>query len=218
MLCTCSWVLLKWIVVFCIYHTAYRHLSVSVWCEAHSAVWQMQCSAAHRVQCVAHVAVMDGAFPIPPANTGASWSAPSGHTQLQTFSGCSHFYVQHWAYAIEDVTPCFVFYAQKSGWFESRLEIVKITNREFYGKEHSQICFKAESQVKPKAENVLRFYHFLQHHWLILLGSSDCQAVAKMALALRRDRGGLQHVLLLLVIQISKSWCCCCWIWLHTIA
>ena len=111
------------------------------------------------------------------------------------------------------------FFAQKLGWFGSRLEIVKIANKEFYGKEHSQICFKAESQVKPKAENVLRFYHFLQHHWLILLGSSDCQAVAKMALALRRDRGGLQHMLLLLVAQISKSWwCCCCWIWLHTIA
>ena len=91
---------------------------------------------------------MDGAFPIPPANTGASWSTPSGHTQLQTFSACSHFYT------VVDVTPRFM-HKNQAGDTEV---LVKISNREFYGKEHSQICFKAESQVKPKAENVLRFF------------------------------------------------------------
>ena len=103
---------------------------------------------ADAVQCVAHVGVMDGAFPIPPANTGASWSTPSGHTQLQTFSAYSHFYT------VVDVTPRFVHKIQ-AGDTEV---LVKISNREFYDKEHSQICFKVESQVKPKAENVFSFF------------------------------------------------------------
>ena len=50
-------------------------------------------------QCVPHVAVMDGAFPIPPANTGFL-VLPSGHTQLQAFSGlftlfCAQYVAPH---------------------------------------------------------------------------------------------------------------------------
>ena len=45
-------------------------------------------------QCVAHVAVMDGAFPIPPANTGFL-VLPSGHTQLQTFLGLFTLFSAH---------------------------------------------------------------------------------------------------------------------------
>ena len=50
-------------------------------------------------QCVPHVAVMDGAFPIPPANTGFL-VLPSGHTQLQAFFGlftlfCAQYVAPH---------------------------------------------------------------------------------------------------------------------------
>ena len=141
-----------------------------------------------------------------------------------------------------------VFYAQKSGWFESRLEIVKIANREFYGKGHSQICLKAESQVKPKAEMCWAFIIFcttLAHSswvlWLsgsgnngIIIGMSSCVGPWRPVYICK---GLLSPFILLHFLKAStalfvcllrelhwvknfKNWCCCCccWIWLHTIA
>ena len=111
--------------------------------------------------------------------------------------------------------------------------LVKISNREFYGKEHSQICFKAESQVNPKAENVLRFF-------CSTTGSFFLGLLTAVALAAVLDHECLYtfakgfsanlychifwelHCLCVWCVhcevwpelhwvRISKFWCCYCW-------
>ena len=122
-------------------------------------------------QCVPHVAEMDGAFPIPPANTGFL-VLPSGHTQLQAFFGlftlfCAQYVAPHIfpfdtlifgmnGQTCDQAQPLM---EQQSNtiqvphcWRTNQVvfagDTCKMTNREFYRRGRSQICLRVESQVE----------------------------------------------------------------------